>query len=302
MRAVASISLGLVLLVAACEFKGAGELVADAADAPLDGGANLDDDVDGIPNGVDNCPTRFNLDQHDEDSDGLGDVCDNCPTVPNLDQANVGETAAGAAADGVGDVCDPFPTRGGNQILFFDGFQTRNPLWRATGGVWNISGDAAQQSAPTTLSEFYLAGDVVGDVVVDVTAQLLSPTTSVGTGIGSLAQWDVAPGYGVGYLCQLFDTPMAALNVGNFLLQSASAQTVGSRLNGSAQPEVTTSQVWTIRQVALASMRSCAATSSDGFTISTDPVPNAIVAAGRFGMRAAYASMRFENIIVYTAQ
>jgi hypothetical protein len=35
-----------------------------------------DADLDGILDGVDNCPTSANADQHDVDGDGLGDACD----------------------------------------------------------------------------------------------------------------------------------------------------------------------------------------------------------------------------------
>ena len=58
-----------------------------------------DTDNDGIPNGVDNCPSVHNQDQADGDKDGVGDGCDNCPALTNADQADVD-------MDGVGDACD----------------------------------------------------------------------------------------------------------------------------------------------------------------------------------------------------
>ena len=48
----------------------------------------LDNDSDGVPDDIDNCPTDFNPDQADSDSDGIGDVCDGCcsgPSVGNVD-------------------------------------------------------------------------------------------------------------------------------------------------------------------------------------------------------------------------
>jgi hypothetical protein len=39
----------------------------------------LDDDNDGVPNSIDNCPLHANADQIDTDTDGVGDVCDDTP-------------------------------------------------------------------------------------------------------------------------------------------------------------------------------------------------------------------------------
>ncbi len=89
----------------------------------LAGGAALADDLDGdgVPNGLDNCPTVFNPDQADLDGDGTGDACDgcaldadgdlicddadNCPGAPNPDQAN-------GDGDPAGDACDCAPADG----------------------------------------------------------------------------------------------------------------------------------------------------------------------------------------------
>lgn len=81
-----------------------------------------DDDKDGVPNDIDNCPFIYNPDQADTDvdpqtglPDGIGDACDddadndlilnvddNCPFVPNADQADFD-------GDGIGDACEkPF--------------------------------------------------------------------------------------------------------------------------------------------------------------------------------------------------
>jgi hypothetical protein len=88
----------------------------DYPDADQDGIANCvdeDDDGDGIPDGVDNCPLTPNPGQEDDDQDGEGDACDadsdsdgvsddkdNCPNVPNPDQLDFD-------GDGLGDLCDP---------------------------------------------------------------------------------------------------------------------------------------------------------------------------------------------------
>jgi hypothetical protein len=46
-----------------------------------------DQDKDGIPDYLDNCPTTFNPDQADADGDGIGDVCD--PTLVSLSSFTV---------------------------------------------------------------------------------------------------------------------------------------------------------------------------------------------------------------------
>jgi hypothetical protein len=83
------------------------------------GAATNDNDADGVPNAVDNCPSQTNPDQLDADGDGKGAVCDsacrfrdtdsdgaidamdNCPLVANPNQADTDY-------DGIGKVCDAF--------------------------------------------------------------------------------------------------------------------------------------------------------------------------------------------------
>jgi cysteine-rich repeat protein len=59
-----------------------------------------DEDGDGAPDKIDNCPKVPNPKQEDKDGDKVGDVCDNCPDTPNPGQAN-------ADGDAAGDACDP---------------------------------------------------------------------------------------------------------------------------------------------------------------------------------------------------
>jgi len=74
-----------------------------------------DNDSDGLPDSVDNCPDTYNPSQADTDGDGLGDACepdtdgdgviddiDNCDTVPNPAQSD-------GDADTLGDACDSCP-------------------------------------------------------------------------------------------------------------------------------------------------------------------------------------------------
>ncbi|MFP2960431.1 lamin tail domain-containing protein [Myxococcus sp. 1LA] len=67
-----------------------GDGIGDACDpCPLEEGNACttftvgDDDHDGIPTWLDNCPFVANPDQADADGDGKGDACDACPSTPN---------------------------------------------------------------------------------------------------------------------------------------------------------------------------------------------------------------------------
>ncbi len=52
------------------------DYLASPLDVALAGSGNNDPDGDGVPNGVDNCPTVANPDQADADGDGVGDACE----------------------------------------------------------------------------------------------------------------------------------------------------------------------------------------------------------------------------------
>jgi hypothetical protein len=103
------------------------DFLAPNADADSDGLSNADElalgtdprnsdvDLDGVPDGADNCPFTQNADQHDQvhpngigdacdepDGDGRVDLVDNCPDAANPDQSN-------ADGDRPGDACDPYP-------------------------------------------------------------------------------------------------------------------------------------------------------------------------------------------------
>jgi choice-of-anchor B domain-containing protein len=102
-----------------------------------------DSDEDGVPDAMDNCPSKPNPEQADQDNDKVGDACDNCAGAVNTDQAD-------ADNDGNGDACacdnpivkcesgmaGPFPCNGVDMLARVSladlGGRSGNALW---GGV-----------------------------------------------------------------------------------------------------------------------------------------------------------------------
>ena len=91
---------------------------------------NADDDGDGVPNSLDNCPEVPNPLQENEDKDMWGDACDLCPPFASTEQAD-------ADGDMVGDACDPNPAAPGDHFLLFEGFHHGVP----SGSGWTTVGD-----------------------------------------------------------------------------------------------------------------------------------------------------------------
>ena len=168
----------------------AGALGPDAArwDAPPSGDAPVpdapagapDQDGDGVPDTIDNCPAVPNPDQYDEDADGLGDVCDNCPPIANPDQTD-------SDGDGVGDPCDP---RAGEHdtIAYFDGFNTVAPAWTLPPG-WTIAGGKLTGSAATATPEVaYLSTLYGSEVTVGTDATVTGGASGVPPVAGPIAR------------------------------------------------------------------------------------------------------------------
>ncbi len=184
----------------------------DAGDAQTDAdaGGAPDQDEDGVPDVVDNCPQVANPQQEnqdtdtagdacdncpqhtnpgqgDQDGDGVGDACDNCPQTPNADQQNSDSDLWGDACDncthvynpgradadldGVGDLCDNCP-RQANPA------QTDQDL----DGFGDLCDNCPQHNDPTQMDS---DGDGVGDAC-DNCPQTPNPTQtdSDGDGVG----------------------------------------------------------------------------------------------------------------------
>lgn len=308
------LSILTLATLASCEFNSDGPGVThDAVPPPdalvpdaIDAAGVADADGDGVPDASDLCPTVAD-DQHDEDADAIGDACDNCPTVANADQANVDETVAGVAVDGAGDACDPFPRRPGNDIVLFESFANPSPLWTVDGGAWTFAADAVTQTRVDGVARLYWGGDPTGDVVVDTVVALVA-TPPGGASIGTLAQWSpttdsagVRTAWDSGYLCQLYDTPTVNLQAHVFWLQSATLTQLAAAAAPGATPTLGPGTTWRLRQLARRTERACEARSDAGGSLATNVVASGAVPSGRIALRAAYAQVRFDSVIVYAA-
>jgi hypothetical protein len=73
----------------------------------LTDGVDTDDDGDGIPDRIDNCPLTVNLGQRDADRDGVGDACDGAPLTPGSKPADRDSDQIGDRVDACLSVYDP---------------------------------------------------------------------------------------------------------------------------------------------------------------------------------------------------
>ena len=169
----------LVLAIAAC---GHGASGPDANPADVDG--------DGVLNAADNCPERYNADQHDEDGDGVGDVCDNCPTIANTNQSDVSETAVPyQLPDGVGDACDLRPGLAGDLVVAFYPFvdPAHDAVWTAAGWVVGNDDATATGTAQWTSTQNAKGYGLIlraqfDSIVWDTPAMGTTPTGSIALG------------------------------------------------------------------------------------------------------------------------
>ncbi len=165
----------------------AGTCVGDVPGPDGGDGPDRDRDDDGVDDVFDNCPEQANAGQYDEDDDGVGDVCDNCPHIGNLSQLDIEETIGGVTPDGVGDDCDPSPRRGGDRLVFFDGFNEPPPpgTWTLA-GPWAFAGGVARftdMGASGTLSRPLQDGVDPHVIVTAVTLDSASNEMLIGGGV-----------------------------------------------------------------------------------------------------------------------
>ena len=134
--AVATLALGL----AGCH------LVFPIEGTQRDGGGDDDESIDADIADADPLTA-------DEDSDGVPNVIDNCPGIANAGQANMGELSVGQALDMVGDACDPHPNRSGDERAlqyYFNASSDLDPNLIKTGSWQQGPGYAEVSIGPAT--------------------------------------------------------------------------------------------------------------------------------------------------------
>jgi M6 family metalloprotease-like protein len=159
-----------------------GDGVDDGIDNCLDvyNPGQENDDGDEFGNACDNCPYVDNPGQANSDGDGFGDACDNCPGVDNPDQANSDGDSYGDACDNcplvdnpdqadgdgdlIGDVCDNCPMVANNDQLDSDGDGHGDACDLCPGFDDNIDSDG--DGIPDGCD--VICGDANGDEAVNV--------------------------------------------------------------------------------------------------------------------------------------
>jgi len=92
--------------------------------------------------GLEKVPAPPPCDPFDEDGDGFGNACDACPADS--------DDGADGDMDLVGDACDPDRTAAGDQLRFFDGFDSNANAWMITAGDWHLEGGAFVVATPSS--------------------------------------------------------------------------------------------------------------------------------------------------------
>lgn len=118
---------------------------------------------------------------HDEDGDGVPDVIDNCPHLANPDQLD-------SDGDGIGDACDPEPANPRQQLALFATLQpTDDPLEASGTGTWTQDVDSIDFDG--NMTGFLGYTFAATNARVSVGADILELTN------GSAVQQQLAVGY-----------------------------------------------------------------------------------------------------------
>ena len=270
---------------------GADGSVIPEVDAFIPDGSPADTDADGIANASDNCPTKYNPDQHDEDADVVGDVCDNCPHVANANQAMTGEAAT---PNGVGDACDPRPATPGDTIQKFYAFNVP-PAGTTTEGTWAVDADTYRLTAGTNEASLIVAGtrdkstiEIAGTVDSNTSDLFLAVTAGeTGNAYYDCGYYDCVNCDG---LQTDFHNGVIEHYYGNGIDLLTANHELPQRLAGA----------FTIRITADSTQDRVTCTTSDARGTATKQFTNAgQLAHGAIGVRSEFASYRLRYLVIF---
>jgi hypothetical protein len=202
---------------------------------------------------------------HDEDLDGLDDRGDNCPTVANA------PAVAGAAqddfdGDGVGDACDPHPITGGDVLVVVEYFVGGTaPVWASViPDTWTLRTDSLVSPAPPLTGQ-------VGHLLQRPAMQAAAATIDVGYHV-----LDIGPELNSNHVEVRLDTTgdSAHCRVEESLLDGNSRLEVESSLalvGSNFTPEVVAGQSYVVRLTRDAAEHRCTVQGNVVTTANNDP-------------------------------
>jgi hypothetical protein len=140
---------------------------------------------------------------HDEDGDGVPDVVDNCPHVANADQADTD-------GDGVGDECDPLPTTPTEHIAYFDPIVS-DPFQLNDAALFTATGDAIVADGSTGAAVMILPL-AIGNDLIQIGGSIVELGDISGRQISMSSTTDITDPYDYAELFQDDDVHYVALS------------------------------------------------------------------------------------------